>query len=214
MIDSPKPTWLYLVRHGATEANERVPYILQGCGIDLPLSGTGQKQATAVAQLLRNYPIRCVYSSTMTRARQTGQAIAAALQLPLQMLEQIQECDVGHWEGMDWDTIKDRFPEAHDRFKGNPEIHPNLGGESYGDVLNRARPVLQSLLRQHPGESIALVAHNVVNRVLLADLMGIGVHRAASIRQGNGCVNLIRFQHGVAEVISFNALFHLDGVPG
>lgn len=214
MKSSPKPTWLYLVRHGATEANERVPYILQGCGIDLPLSDTGKKQAAAVARLLRNYAIRQVYSSTMVRARETGQAIAQALQVELRTLEQIQECDVGRWEGMDWDSIRRKFPEAHDRFKENPEIHPNFGGESYGDVLKRARPVLQDLLQKHAGESIAVVAHNVVNRVLLADLMGIGVHRAPAIRQGNGCVNLIRFQQGVTEVISFNALFHLEGDPG
>jgi broad specificity phosphatase PhoE len=211
---TPTPTWLYLVRHGATEANERVPYILQGCGIDLPLSEAGQKQAAAVAQLLQNYPIRHVYSSAMVRARQTGQLIAQALQVELRTLEQIQECDVGEWEGLDWDTIHRKFPEAHDQFKANPEVHPNFGGESYGDVLKRTRPVFRELLRQHAGESIAVVAHNVVNRVLLADLLGIGVHRAASIRQGNGCVNLIRCQQGVAEVISFNSILHLPGDPG
>lgn len=213
MADSNDTTWLYLVRHGATEANERVPYILQGCGIDLPLSATGEKQAAAVARLLQTYPIRHVYSSRMVRAQQTAHAIARALDLDLRSLEQIHECDVGRWEGMDWESIRRQYPEEHERFRENPEIHPNLGGESYGDVLRRSRPVILDLLHRHVGESIAVVAHNIVNRVLLADLLGIGVHRAPSIRQANGCVNLIRFQHGKAEVISFNAQFHLEGGP-
>jgi broad specificity phosphatase PhoE len=214
MTGSGDATWLYLVRHGATEANERIPYILQGCGIDLPLSAAGEKQAAAVASLLKAYPIRHVYSSRMVRAQQTARAIAQALELELNMLDEIHECDVGRWEGMDWETIRREFPDAHDRFKENPEIHPNLGGESYGDVLTRARPVVLELLQRHAGESIALVAHNVVNRVLLADLLGIGIRRAAAIRQANGCVNLIRYQHGAADVVSFNAQFHLAGVPG
>src|SRR5262249_52537858 len=76
-------TWLYLVRHGATEANERTPYILQGNSIDLPLSGTGQKQAQAVAAFLHPFKIRRVYSSAMIRARQTAEAIASAVGAPL-----------------------------------------------------------------------------------------------------------------------------------
>src|SRR5690348_16064023 len=69
-------TWVYLVRHGATEANERVPYILQGNSIDLALSGRGECQAQALATFLKRFAIARVYTSTMRRARQTAEAIA------------------------------------------------------------------------------------------------------------------------------------------
>lgn len=66
--DSPA-TLLYLVRHGATEANERVPYTLQGSGIDLPLSPRGIEQGTALARFFAGRGISRVFSSRMQRAR-------------------------------------------------------------------------------------------------------------------------------------------------
>ncbi|MBI3865414.1 MAG: histidine phosphatase family protein, partial [Planctomycetia bacterium] len=148
-------TWLYLIRHGATEANERVPYILQGNGIDLPLSAAGEKQADAVAGFLPQFPIRHVYSSGMLRARQTAGKIARRLNLDSAVVPELHECDVGQWEGLDWGTIRERHPREHALFVENPAENPYLGGESYGDVLKRVRPVLERLLSAHAGESIA-----------------------------------------------------------
>src|SRR5258708_35671668 len=93
-------TWLYLVRHGATEANERVPYILQGNAMDLPLSAAGMRQAQAVADFLPQFPIRHVYSSAMLRGRQTADAIAQRLALTSLVAPGLHECNVGLWEGL------------------------------------------------------------------------------------------------------------------
>ncbi len=204
-------TWLYLVRHGATAANERVPYILQGNAIDLPLSPTGEGQARSVAGFLRQFPIRRVYSSTMIRARQTAEAIAGELGVAASVAEDLQECNVGEWEGLDWETIRKRYPEEHGRFVANPAETPYLGGESYADVLRRARPVIARLLETHAGESLAVVAHNVVNRAILADLLGLDLRLAPKLVQGNGCVNLIRCRAGHTELVTLNAVFHMHG---
>ncbi|MGE5192592.1 MAG: histidine phosphatase family protein [Deltaproteobacteria bacterium] len=201
-------TWLYLVRHGATEANQRVPYILQGHAIDLPLSPTGEGQARAVAGFLRQFPIGRVFSSTMIRARQTAETIARELGVAASVAANLQECDVGVWEGLDWGTIRQRYPDEHRRFVENPAETPYLGGESYGDVLRRTKPVLEGLLDDHVGEHVAVVSHNVVNRAFLADLMGLDLRRAPKIVQGNCCVNLIRRRAGHTELVTLNAVFH------
>lgn len=202
-------TWLYLVRHGATEANERVPYILQGNSIDLPLSLQGERQAAAVAGFLPQFPIRRVYSSGMLRARQTAAKIALALNIEPEVAPDLHECNVGCWEGLDWGTIRERYPHEHRKFVENPAVTPYLGGESYGDVLRRAKPVIERLLVAHAGESIAVVAHNVVNRAVLSDLLGLDLKRAPQISQANCCVNLIRSQNRKTELISLNGVFHL-----
>ncbi|HEY3965462.1 MAG TPA: histidine phosphatase family protein [Planctomycetaceae bacterium] len=202
-------TWLYLVRHGATEANERVPYILQGNGIDLPLSAAGERQAAAVADFLPQFPIRHVYSSGMLRARQTAAKIAMRLDLQPAIAQELHECDVGRWEGLDWGTIRERYPDEHRMFIENPAETPYFGGESYGDVLRRAKPAVERLLAAHIGESIAVVAHNVVNRALLSDLLGLDLKRAPKISQANCCVNLIRARAGKIELVSLNGVFHL-----
>ena len=203
-------TWLYLVRHGATEANERVPYVLQGNGMDLPLSPAGERQAQAVAEFLPQFPIRHVYSSTMLRARQTAEKIARRLDLTPGVVPELHECDVGEWEGLDWKTIKERFPEAHRKFVDDPGENPYLGGESYSDVLKRTKPALERLLDAHPGESIAVVAHNVVNRAFLSHLLGLDTRLAPKIAQANCCVNLIRRRAGQRmELLTLNGVFHL-----
>jgi broad specificity phosphatase PhoE len=206
----PDVTWLYLLRHGATEANERVPYILQGHAIDLPLSPVGQTQARTLAGFLKHFPIRGVFSSSMLRARQTAEAIAGELGVAVEVVRDLQECDVGAWEGLDWGTISQRFPNEHASFVANSAEVPYLGGESYGDVLRRARPVVGRLLDENAGRSIAVVAHNVVNRTILADLLGVDLRLAPKISQGNGCINLIRRRAGRTELVTLNALFHME----
>ena len=210
-----KPTWLFLVRHGATEANERVPYILQGNGIDLALSPQGEKQAAAVAAFLPQFPIKRVYCSQMVRARQTAHFIASKLNesetslVEVESVAPLHECSVGRWEGLDWETIRRQYPDEYAAFHENPAERPYLGGESYGDVLRRVKPVVDELLSKHAGESIAVVAHNVVNRTLLADLMGLDLRLAPKIVQANCCVNVIRAGGGKRELITLNGAFHL-----
>lgn len=204
-------THLYLVRHGATEANERVPFILQGCGIDRSLSARGSQQALAVGRFFANGPeaIHSVYCSSMVRARETATAIAAAVGKDAIELDGLQECDVGRWEGMDWDSIRREYSDAHRLFVENPDDNPYLEGESYGDVLRRAWPVIDRLLTVHAGEQIVVVAHNVVNRVMVARLLGLEIRRAQGLHQGNGCINLIRRRDDRTELVTYNSLFHL-----
>ncbi len=78
-------TILYLVRHGATDANLQRPYVLQGRGMDLPLNETGRRQAQCVRKLFERRVIAAIYSSPLRRAFDTAQAVAEPHRL-----------DVGH----------------------------------------------------------------------------------------------------------------------
>ncbi len=206
-------TFLYLIRHGATPPNEQRPYILQGSGINLGLSPSGQRQAAEVGKFLGDFPLDHVYSSPMIRARETAAAIAAPHQQEVRPVEQLVECSVGYWEGLDWETIQQRHPAEARLFLENPAENPYFGGESYTDTLHRVRPEFQKLLEQHRGESIAIVAHNVVNRVYLASLLGLDLRRAKELRQQNACVNLITQDDHATSVVTMNSVFHLSEQP-
>lgn len=209
--DAPETT-LLLIRHGATEANERVPYILQGDGIDLPLSATGRGQAEAVGRFLSDVPLTAVYSSGMVRANETAAQIAGPHGLEVRTAEGIREVNVGRWEGMNWPDIAARDPAAHAAFRANPGHVPYLGGESYAAVLARAAPAFAALLDRHAGERFAVVAHNVVNRAYLSALLGMPLDRAADLRQSNACVNVITHAAGRApRVESVNQNRHVPG---
>lgn len=206
-------TFLYLVRHGATPPNEQRPYILQGSGIDLGLSANGQRQAAEVAQFLSDFPLDHVYCSPMIRAKETASAIARPHGKEIQLIDCLVECCVGHWEGLDWETIKQRHPDECRLFLENPAENPYFGGESYTDTLHRVQPIFQELLEKHRGESIVVVAHNVVNRVYLASLLGVELRRAKELRQQNACVNLIAHDDHMTSVITMNSVFHLSERP-
>lgn len=206
-------THLYLVRHGATPPNEQRPYILQGNGIDLGLSAAGLRQAAEVARFLSEFPLDHVYCSPMIRARETAAAIAQAHGKEIRPVDGLVECCVGHWEGLDWETIKTRHPEESRLFLDNPAENPYFGGESYTDTLHRVRPIFQDLLERHRGETIAIVAHNVVNRVYLASLLGLELRRAKELRQQNACVNLIAHDGSATTVVTMNSVFHLSEQP-
>ncbi|MEM9702636.1 MAG: histidine phosphatase family protein [Planctomycetota bacterium] len=205
-------TTLLLVRHGATEANERVPYILQGDGIDLSLSATGQEQAASVGRFLSDVSIAAVYSSGMLRANETAAAIAAPHGLEVRTADGIREVNVGRWEGLNWGEIEAKHPDDYAAFRANPGHVPYLGGESYAAVLARAAPTFADLLKRHAGERFVVVAHNVVNRAYLSALLGMPIDRAADLRQSNACVNVVTHTPGEAPLVqSVNQNRHVPG---
>src|SRR5437879_1666623 len=70
-------TILYLIRHGATEANLAQPPLLQGRRHNPPLARVGIRQAEATRDFLAIRPIDCCYSSPLLRAVQTAAIVAA-----------------------------------------------------------------------------------------------------------------------------------------
>ena len=205
-----KATTLYLVRHGATDANLRQPYVLQGRGMDLPLNETGRRQAQCVRKLFERTAVAAVYSSPLRRALETAQAIAEPHRLDVAAIDALIECDVGRWEGMAWDQIRRDFPQEYEDFQRDPSQFPYLGGESYRDVSLRALPVLADLLERHAGRSIIAVAHNVVIRACAATFLGIPLARAKDVNQNNGGVNVLRRENGRTDLMTLNSVFHIE----
>lgn len=205
-------TRLFLVRHGSTEANERLPFVLQGCEIDGPLTETGQHQAANLARGLQDFDIHAIYASPLLRARQTAAAIAEGRKLDVIPVTDLRECSVGRWEGMAWDVIKAQQPDEHERFFADPVNTPHPGGESYGDVYRRCVPAINAILDRHPGQNVVVVAHNMLNRVYLAEHAGIDLKHARKLRQANCCINLLHHRGCKTELVSLNSVLHLDEI--
>jgi broad specificity phosphatase PhoE len=205
-------TVLYLIRHGATEANLASPPRLQGRRSDPPLTQLGVRQAEATRDFLAVRPIEHCYCSPLLRAVQTAAIVAAPHGAAPRPLEALTECDVGDWEGLDWGTIRARHPDAHRRFHADPAAFGYPGGESFRAVHERVGPALDGLLRAHPGESLLVVAHHVVNRTYLAGLLGLPAARARAVALDNCGISVVVRDGGAATVATLNAAFHLQGV--
>ena len=200
---------MILVRHGATEANLANPARLQGRVSDPALSPTGRQQADAVATLLESVPLSAAFCSPLVRARETAQMIVRSHDISVSAVEALTEVDVGAWEGWTWDEVAAKDPESLSRFQQNPDRFGYRDGEDLGQVSRRVLPAFQDLLTRHTGRTILVVAHNVVNRVFLADLLGMPIASARRIPQDNGGVNIIRQRRAILKLLTLNSNFHL-----
>ena len=203
---------LILARHGATEANVRLPYTLQGLRPDSDLIDQGLLEARAVAIALAGQPVVHAYCSPLRRSRQTAEVIADALGVPLGVEAGLVEADVGLWAGLTWEEVARRWPEASRAFHDAPDVNGYLGGENLGQVGGRVLPAVARLVGRHAGETILVVGHGVVNRVVLAHWLGLPLRYARRIPQDNGALSTVEFRGASVRVRTVNAVAHLH--PG
>jgi len=202
-------TTLYLVRHAATAANLAKPARLQGRNTDPPLAEAGILQANATCRLLGGITFDDCYTSPLRRAVETAEWLVAPRLTPI-VLEALTECDVGRWEGQSWEEIREREPELYAEYMADPGNVPYAGGESFADVAARTAPVINGLLEAHPGKTLLIVSHHVVNRVYLASVLGMSPSQARLISLDNCGVSIVTREHGKSIVRTLNSAFHIQ----
>jgi broad specificity phosphatase PhoE len=202
---------MYLLRHAATAANLAKPARLQGRRTNPSLAPVGVRQAELTRDFLALRPLEHCACSPLLRAVETASIIAAPHGIKPQPLEALTECDVGAWEGLDWQTIRGRDAEAYRRFMADPAVNPYLGGESFGDVFRRASAALEELLATYAGQAILVVAHHVVNRTYLASLLGLAPAQARRLSLDNCGISVVVREGERTAVTTLNAAFHLQG---
>ena len=205
-------TTLYLLRHAATEANLANPPRLQGRGHNPPLARLGVRQAEATRDFLAVRPIDVCYSSPLRRALQTALIVGAPHGLSPIPLAALTECDIGRWEGLDWQEIKYFDAAAYHNFMSDPATFGYPGGENFREVQERASAAIEDLLHQHEGKGILVVSHHVVNRIYLSGLLGLPLEQARQVSLDNCGVSVVTRESGDTSVNMLNAAFHLQGV--
>lgn len=164
-----KPTTIYLVRHGQTEWN--IEQRMQGHR-DSPLTANGILQAQWLGESLRGDKLDAVYTSSSGRAVQTAKLIAADRDVAIRQSDALREIGLGVWEGVRQSEVKERDPEGFRRFWEDPASFAVEGGESYAQVRRRAEVELRRIVTAHPGESVLIVTHTVVVKLLMAGFEG------------------------------------------
>ena len=156
-------TRILALRHGETAWNRDTR--IQG-HIDVPLNARGQWQARRAAEALRAEPIAAVYSSDLSRARQTAEAVAEALGHTVSTHAGLRERHFGEFEGKTWAEIETGWPEQALAWRKRvPEFAPT-GGENLLTLRERIARTVNELAARHPGEQVVMVAHGGVLDVL------------------------------------------------
>jgi broad specificity phosphatase PhoE len=198
---------LILIRHGETRWNETKRF--QGIS-DIELSAKGQTQARSLAQSLRNEPLTAIYTSPLIRARQTAECIAQYHSCPLLVDEGLKELNQGQLEGLTGEELRRDFPEFFPQWMKEPGTTILPGGESLGELQNRAWAVLEKLIQKHPQETIAVVAHSFVILTILCQVLELPLQAFRRFRQDPTAKNVLEFTERGMTLRCLNDTCHLN----
>lgn len=160
-------TTLLLVRHGETDWNRDGRW--QGHS-DTHLNDTGRRQAADLAAELDGVDV--VYSSDLSRARETAEILAARHGLPIHVDPRLRERSFGNWEGKTVPQIEAEFAAAHARWLAG-EGPGAEDAEPFADFAARVEAFLAEVLGRHPGETVLIVSHGGSIRVIHAHARGL-----------------------------------------
>jgi len=198
-----------VVRHGQTEWNRVERFRGR---IDIGLNDTGRLQAEAIAESLSVTQIAAVYSSPLKRALQTAEPTARAGDHNVGILEAITDVDYGAFAGLSPEEAYARFGELYDSWLHCPHLVQFPGGESLEQVRTRAWTALQEVCTVHREETIVLVSHVVVNRVLICAALGLGNESFWKIGQDNGSISILEASNGQYNLRLLNDTCHLEAL--
>jgi broad specificity phosphatase PhoE len=204
-------TNVILVRHGETQWNREL--IFRGRA-DIPLSAKGLAQAEQLAAALTAEKIDAVYASPLARAQQTAQPLATPRSLEVETSDYLLDMNFGEWEGLSVEAVEDRYPELFQLWQHHPELCVPPGGESLAEIRDRIKSGLQAWLAHRSGQTIALVTHRVVCKVMLCEVLGLDNSAFWRIQQDVCALNRFRREEQGYILLKMNDTGHLTARPG
>jgi probable phosphoglycerate mutase len=156
-------TKIILVRHGETKwcAERRV----RGA-VDIPLNSKGKKQAQEIADKLSGLKIKAVYSGEAACSLSTASEIAALHNLKVKKISELNELNMGVWQGLLLDDIKKHHKKQYNAWKSSSTSGHPPGGESAKDAYDRAVSAMHKLIDRHKDENICVVSGSVTLSML------------------------------------------------
>ncbi len=185
-------TRICFVRHGETDWN--VEKRIQG-QTDIPLNETGRAQALAMAFNAAHHYFTAVYSSDLSRARQTAQAIAAGRNLDVITRVQLRERNYGIFQGVTKDDAGTLYPEAYKYYEARDFKYNFETGESMQRFSERVHTAVDWLTRHHSGHTIAVVCHAGVLDIIYRKATGRSLHTPRDFVIPNCALNWFRFDN-------------------
>ena len=201
-----KETILIVVRHAETAWNREKR--MQGT-TDTPLSDVGRVQAQALARRLAGEAFAALYSSDLSRARDTAHAIAQHSGRELVLEPRLRERAFGVFEGLIADEIRARFPQEYALFASRDPDYEVPGGESARGFTERCLGCLAEIAGRHAGDDIVVVTHGLVLDSLYRAAHGLdhGVQRPVPLI--NASLNLFEYGSSSWRMVEWGDVSHL-----
>ena len=209
-------TRILAIRHGETAWN--VDTRIQG-QLNIGLNDTGLWQAQQVGKALADEPIAAIYSSDLERAFTTAQSIAQSNHSLISTRVQahivqphtgLRERHFGHFEGMTWAEIEDKWPTDAKLWRSRDPHWSPQGGESLLVLNQRIAQCVHAIASQHLGEQIVLVAHGGVLDVLYRLATGQDTQTPRTWHLGNAAINRLLWTPEGLNLVGWGDVTHLQ----
>ena len=158
-----------LIRHGATAWSEEKRY--QGSS-DICLSSQGKKQIHRLSRVISSYNPDLLYSSTLSRAKESADILFKPLKKRIIRDERINELSFGKWEGKTADELIKEKDISYQKWMQGYLIKPP-SGESVVSLKKRVYLFMQDCLKKHEGKTVAIVSHGGVLRSFIVEALNL-----------------------------------------
>jgi len=183
-----EPRTLLLLRHGRTSWN--LERRIQG-QLDAGLDETGRAQSRAAAERIAPHHPALLWSSDLSRARDTASYVGEACGLDVVTDARLREYHLGSLQGSTYAEVAATLPDVAEHFRLGDFEAPD--GESTAEVGARMGAALRELLAATPpGRVSVAVSHGAAIRVGIAELMGWGAPVGLTLGSlGNCCWTVV-----------------------
>lgn len=145
----------------------------------MDLSPEGHRQAKALANYLKGRKLDALYCSPMKRAQQTLAPLAAHYEFTATTIPDFCEVHFGDWTGLGWQEVHDKFQVSAFQWLEMMEQARVPNGECSRTFRNRIEPDLKKIIEQHSGQTVAIVCHGGVIRMILSILLDLPLPKLA-----------------------------------
>jgi broad specificity phosphatase PhoE len=194
-------TRLLLIRHAEVEAKYHRTF---GGRIDMNLSDLGHEQAHALSRYLSRQTLDAVYASPMQRVQQTLAPLTVNNQPQVHVNPDLREVDFGDWTGLIWEEVETQFGVSP--YGWLTELHharmPNA--ETGAQLCKRVGGVLDEIIVEHPGQTVAIFCHGGVIRAALSVLLEMPLVKTAAFDVGYASVTDVQISSRGAEIKLLN----------
>ncbi|MGA7953369.1 MAG: histidine phosphatase family protein [Gloeobacterales cyanobacterium] len=185
---------ILLIRHGETDWNRAERFQGQ---IDIPLNDQGLAQAEKAREFLKNTKLDLAFSSPLSRPLETCKAVLAHHgEIPLTLVNDLQEISHGLWEGKLKAEIEAQFPGALEQWTKTPEVVQMPEGENLQQVWERSLRAWQDLVEKTGDRTALVAAHDAINKAIVAGVLGLSPNSFWTFKQGNGAVTVFDYPDG------------------
>jgi broad specificity phosphatase PhoE len=202
-------THIILVRHGRTPWNK--DKIFRGT-VDIPHDDVGREEARLAGEWLKGETIHAAYCSPLARARDTAQAIARHHGLQVTDLPGLIDLNYGDWQGVPLSEVKVKWAELYRQWETAPHTVRFPQGETLEECSRRAWAAVEEVVERHPGQTVLLAAHRVVNKVLLAKFIGLDNSHFWRLGQDTTAINRFQLVGHAWHILLLNDTCHLRGM--